>query len=292
MTNSRLDKVGDILRASTEYLASRDAYEPRQACELLLSRLLNCGRLELYVKFETRLAEKQLEAMRRGVKRLAAGEPIQYIIGRIEFMRRSFKVDRRALIPRPETELLVETVLGCEILWQRESPVVCEIGTGCGCIIISLAHERRGAKYTAIDVSEEALQLAAENAALLGVADSIFFAGGELADAVEPDSLDAIVANLPYVSTGDWQSLPVHIRAHEPRVALDGGEDGLTIIGMVVPDAWFALKPGGWLFLEIGADQGEKVAGLLNAGEFEDVQVRKDLAGKDRIVSARRKRDF
>lgn len=286
-----MDKVGDVLKASVEYLANRDINEPRQTCEVLMGRLLGCKPLELYVRFESRLTEKQLAAMRRGVKRLAAGEPVQYITGQVEFMGHAFKVDRRALIPRPETELLVEAVLDYSPLWQTENPCICDIGTGSGSIAISLALARKKARITAVDLSPEALELAKENAQALGVGGAMVFSGSDLADLVEPDSLDAVVANLPYMSTSDWQKLPVHIRDFEPRLALDGGQDGLSVIGEVVPDAWFVLKPGGVLFLEIGADQGARVKLLLEMADFEQVQVRKDLAGFDRIVVAIRQKD-
>jgi len=285
-----VNKVGDVLRVSTEYLAARNVYQPRQACELLLSRLLNCKRLEILVRFETRLSGKQLDAMRRGVKRLAAGEPVQYIAGEVEFMGHVFKVDRRALIPRPETELLVEAVLECPGIWQEADPLVADVGTGCGCIAVSIALARPAARCIAFDVAVEALELAAENAHALGALDRIRFARGELSDTADPDSLDAVVANLPYIPSPVLDKLPVHIRNFEPRTALDGGPDGLSVISGAVPDAWFALKPGGLLCLEIGDDQGGRVGTLLGDGEFEEVRVHKDLAGKDRIVTGIKKR--
>lgn len=288
MANTHIHTVGSILKASTDYLAARDVFEARKACELLMSRLLNCRPLELYVKFDNPLSEAHVDAMRRGVKRLGTGEPAQYIVGRVVFMQHVFAVDRRALIPRPETEFLVDAVLGCEAVWNVAKPAVIEIGTGSGCIIVSLALARPGGSYSAIDVSEEALTLAIANAGSLGAADRITFSRAALSDAVEPDSMDAIVANLPYVSTADWETLSPHIKNFEPRLALDGGPDGLAVIRDIVPDAWFALKPGGSIFLEIGADQGERVTRLLTDAEFGDVKVQKDLAGFDRVVSARR----
>lgn len=291
MTNDRTYSVGHILKASTEFLAARDVFEARKSCELLMSRLLNCRPLEIYVRFESALTETQVAAMRRGVKRLSGGEPAQYIVGRVDFMQHPIKVDKRALIPRPETECLVEAVLSCGTLWEKERPAVCEIGTGSGCIVISLALARRNGNYTATDASAEALQLAAANAVELGVTDLIRFCGSDLSDAVEPDSLDAVVANLPYVPTAEWQKLPSHIRNHEPRIALDGGPDGLAVIREIVPDAWFALKPGGTLFLEIGADQGGRVAAILTEAGFADVKIVKDLAALDRIAVAVRNSD-
>lgn len=292
MTRDRPHTVGHILKASTEFLAARDVFEPRKACELLIACLLNCRPLEIYVRFESLLSESQVEAMRRGVKRLATGEPAQYIVGKVDFMQHPFKVDRRALIPRPETEGLVDAVLACEPLWKVERPMVCEIGAGSGCVIISLALARRDGVYTATDLSQEALALAAANAEALGATDLIRFCCADLAEAVEPDSLDAVVANLPYIATCDVDKLPAHIKNFEPRMALDGGEDGLMVIREIVPDAACALKPGGALFLEIGADQGDGVTAILSEGDFENVKVSKDMAGHDRIVVATRKRDY
>ena len=287
-----MHSVGSILKASTEFLAARDVFEPRKACELLMSRLFNCRPLELYVRFESALTENQVAAMRRGVKRLAAGEPAQYIVGQVSFMQRPFRVDKRALIPRPETEELVDAVLGNEAVWRGERPAVCEVGTGSGCIVVSLALAKPQAEYVATDISAQALELAGVNAAALGAEKLVRFCQCDLADAVEPDSLDAVVANLPYISTGDWEKLPRHIRDYEPRTALDGGPDGLGIIREIVPDAWFALKPGGMVFLEIGADQAARVSQILSDAEFLDVKVAKDLAGHDRVVSARSGGDF
>ncbi|MEI6810243.1 MAG: hypothetical protein WCN95_16110, partial [bacterium] len=152
MANAHIHTVGSILKASTEFLAARDVFEARKACELLLSRLLNCRPLELYVKFDSPLTEKHVDAMRRGVKRLGAGEPAQYIVGRVSFMQHSFAVDKRALIPRPETEFLVDAVLACKPLRDADKPAVLEIGTGSGCVIVSLALAMPGGIYTAIDI--------------------------------------------------------------------------------------------------------------------------------------------
>jgi release factor glutamine methyltransferase len=285
MTDNAAKTVGEVIRSGTEYLARRNVYQPRQACELLASRLLKCKRLELIVKFEQPMTGKQLDAMRRGVKRLAANEPAQYVVGQVEFMGHPFNVDRRALIPRPETETLVETVLASGATWRSEQPLIVDLGTGCGCIAASLAIARPGSRYVALDSSKEALELAAENAAALGVLGSIRFGGPDLAEYVEPDTADAVVANLPYIPTATCERLPRHIRDHEPRAALDGGPDGLAAIRNAVPDAWIVLKTDGWLFLEIGDDQARRVVALMEENSFSNISVRKDLAGRDRIVA-------
>ena len=277
--------LGDVLKAATDYLAGKGVDQPRLAAEHLASRLLNCRRLELYLKHDQPLSDKLLDAMRRGAKRVAAGEPVQYVIGQWDFMGRTFTTDRRALIPRPETEGLVEKVLACAPLWARPKPAVADIGTGSGCIAITLALEKPHGLYIAVDVSDDALSLARENAARYGLDKAIAFANAELPDLIDGGELDALVANLPYIATSEWEKLPAHIRDHEPRAALDGGPTGLTVIEAVAQDASMALKPGGFIFLEIGFDQGEAVRNLLQGVGFEDVQVHPDLAGKDRVVT-------
>jgi len=277
----------EVLQAATEYLAARGVENARLVTEQLLSHVLECPRLQLYVRFESLLTEPQLEAMRRGMKRLAAGEPLQYVVGDTAFMGHLFKTDRRALIPRPDTEPLVEAVLACEPLWARPAPAIVEVGTGTGCIAISLALAKPAA-YTAIDVSPEALALARENAERLQVADRVTFQPGDLLTGLTTNSADAVVANLPYIRTADLAVLPRHIREHEPVRALDGGEDGLVCIRRLAGEAPAVLRPGGWLFLEIGFDQGEAVRACLTDLGYADVAVCPDAGGRDRVAIGRK----
>jgi release factor glutamine methyltransferase len=278
--------VLDVLKAGAGYLSARKVEEAQIVCELLLARLLKCRRLELALHHGRPLDEARLAAMRRGIKRVAEGEPVQYVLGQVEFMGHTLKVDRRALIPRPETELLVERCLECETLWQRPKPGIADVGTGTGCIVIGLAKARPQGLYVALDASAEALALARENAAAHGLAQSIAFAHAELSDVADPETFDAIVANPPYIRTADYEQLPVHIREHEPRLALDGGPTGLAVTETVIEDAAIALRPGGFLFLEIGYDQARAVRSLLERAGFAEIAVHKDLAGLDRVVSA------
>jgi release factor glutamine methyltransferase len=276
--------VLNVLQGGADFLQKKGIEDPRLVCEMLLARLLSCKRLELYLKYDEVLSEKKLEAMRRGIKRAAAGEPVQYILGETGFRNAVFKVDRRALIPRPETELLVEHVLACEALWQGAAPAIVDVGTGSGCIILSLAAERPHGRYLALDASEEALSLARENAATLDLTDTVHFAHADLSDVVDPESVDAVVANLPYIPSADCEHLDAEIRDHEPRMALDGGPNGLNIIETVVQDAAIVLKNGGMLFLEIGDDQGAEVVSLLKQSGFSETAVKQDLNGRDRVV--------
>jgi len=278
--------LGEVLTSGADFLQKKGVENARLAVELLAARLMSCKRLELPLSHDRVLEEKYLASLRRGVKRVAGGEPVQYVIGSTEFMGHEIKVDPRALVPRPETEVLVEAVLACEELWQGR-PAVADIGTGSGCIVISLALARPQGLYIGLDRSEEALSLAGENAVNLGVDGSIGFACSELADTVEPASLNAIVSNPPYIPSGAIDTLPANVRDHEPRLALDGGPDGMAVLGEVVLDASMALKPGGYIFLEIGEDQAEAVTALLANEGFGDITVSRDLAGRDRVVQAR-----
>lgn len=279
--------VGFVIGTGEVYLRRAQVEEPRLVVEHLLARLLGCGRLALHTRREESLGEKRTEAMRRALKRAADGEPVQYIVGQWGFREHTFKVDRRALIPRPETEGLVTRILDCHGLWSEPAPLVADVGTGTGCIAISVALARPHATVLALDTSPEALALARENAATLGAADRITFVEGELADAVEPESLAAIVSNPPYIASADVDRLPRHIRDFEPRQALDGGQEGLDVLAAIITDAAMALRPGGRIFLEIGSAQSAAVRRMLIEAGFEDAAVLPDLAGHDRYAEAR-----
>lgn len=285
--NSTLSKtLKNVLEATAGYLDEHGVENPRLAGELLAARLLDCKRLDLYLRLNAPLENRFLEAMRRGVRRVAAGEPVQYVLGQTEFMGHTLKVDPRALIPRPETEQLVERVLACEPLWAQARPAVADVGTGCGCIAIALAAARPDGLYLALDTSADAVSLARENAEAIGLPAQIGFGVGTLSDVVEPETLDAVVANPPYVSSDDFEKLPVHIREHEPRMALDGGKDGLRVAEAIFEEAGLALKAGGRLFMEIGAAQAARVTALMTHWGFEQASVARDLAGRDRVVEA------
>jgi len=274
----------EVLQSGTAYLAGRGVENPRLIMEQLMSHVLKCPRLQLYIRFETLLSEPELVGLRAGIKRLGVGEPLQYVIGDTEFMGRRFKTDKRALIPRPDTESLITCVLGCEPLWKIEKPAIVDVGTGSGCVAISLALAKPVAGYTAVDASEAALGLARENAAFNGVGAAIHFKTGNLLEGFESGSLDAVVANLPYITTSDCCALPRHIREHEPMSALDGGADGLDLIKRLVEQAVSVLRSGGWIFLEIGFDQSVSVVEWLTRNSFSGIRVNKDLGNRDRVV--------
>jgi len=276
--------VHDVLKAAAAFLAEAGVAEPRRSCDLLMARLIGCKPLQLCFHFDEPLGPRRLGAMRRGVKRLAAHEPVQYILGEWEFLGHPIKVDARALIPRPETEGLVQQVLEEDAIWEGGETLVVDLGTGSGCIAAAVALAKPAARVVALDVSSDALALAEENARKLGVADRIAFSDRDIGDVLEPAQADVLVANLPYVPTAEYEKLPPHIREYEPRQALDGGDDGLRAIRGAVADAGVVLASGGRIFLEIDRRQADAVSDLLSQAGFGSVTVSQDLGGRDRVV--------
>jgi release factor glutamine methyltransferase len=273
-----------ILRSGTDYLTTRNVECPQSILEILLCRLLACKPLELTTRREEMLPDKYLDALRRGLKRAGEHQPVQHIVGEVNFMGHVLKSDPRALIPRPETEQLVDLALKNEALWTDPSPRVIDFGTGSGCIAIAIAKARPDAKILAIDISDDALALARENAAKHEVADQISFTNQELSELVEPESIDLVISNPPYIPSADCDALPDVVRNHDPRTALDGGPNGLVIVASLVMDASFVLKNGGALYLEMGAKQGTQVRALFEETGFGNVTVAPDLTGRDRFV--------
>lgn len=280
--------LGQFLEGAISRMAGAGVSEPRCKVEFLLAHVLQCGRLELWGRRDRLLTAEQAATAEALLARLVDGEPLQYVLGETDFLGRVFRTDRRALIPRPETEGLVEAVLGCTGVWGREGVTIADVGTGSGCIAVSLALARPECRVVATDLSADALDLARENARAHGVLERIEFRRGDLLAGQADESLDAVVSNPPYVSTSVWRKLPADIRDREPRSALDGGESGLEVIARLIPQAKSALKRGGTLFMEIGEDQGESVRNLLIENTLHSVEIRKDLAGHDRIAWGQR----
>lgn len=264
---------------------------PRLNIELLLAHLLGKRRLDLYLEFERELDEPALEKLREMVKRRAAGEPLQYITGEAEFCGLKFAVDRRVLIPRPETELLVETVLEQvkpRITSHESQVAIIDVCTGSGCIAVALAKKLDGVEIYATDSSVEVVTVARGNAARHGVEKKIRFLQGDLL-LVIPDSLrvDVLVSNPPYIASGELAGLPKEVRDFEPVQALVAGEDGLKVIRRIVSDASRFLLPDGILALELGAGQRAAVERLCAAHGLQMTKVVKDLQGHERVIVAR-----
>lgn len=277
----------ETISKAAAYLGAKGVPDPAAAGELLAARLLNCGRGLIAGRLEQEVPEKFLGAMRRGMARLVAGEPLQYVLGEWDFRTLTLKCDRRALIPRPETEELVTRVLA-HLNGPTSRPLVVDVGTGTGAIILALAKEYRGdAVFLGTDVSEDAIALATENARRCGLADRVSFAVADgLDDFDEPQSVDVIVSNPPYVESAVCETLDPRVRDHEPRMALDGGVSGLDFYERYLSDAVNLLKPGGAVFFEIGESQGEAVRRLMFDCGFDDIRIERDFAGHDRYAAA------
>jgi release factor glutamine methyltransferase len=286
---SNIPTVGSCFEYAVEQLEAGRILESRSKVEWILGRVLQCRRLELPLQQDRELNGVQLRRIASLVRRVAVGEPLQYVLGDTEFMGRVFKTDSRALIPRPETEILVENALICQDAWSLQHPVVADVGAGTGCIIVSLALAHPEGDFLAVDTSAEALELSLDNARAFWVEEKIRFMRGDLLVGVPSRSLNLIVSNLPYVATDEMETLPPDIRNHEPRMALDGGPDGFSVITRLVPQAFHSLRPGGWLFLEIGEDQGERARNLMRNHGFDRVEIRKDLSGHDRIACGKKR---
>jgi release factor glutamine methyltransferase len=279
----------EILAWVAADLARRGVPSARLDAELLVAHALGTNRVGLYVRHDLPLSEPERAAVREAIRRRRAGEPVAYITGEKEFWNVGLRVDRRVLVPRPETEVLVEEALAA-LPDKAASYRVADIGTGSGAIAVVFARERPGARVYAVDVSAQALEVARDNAARLEAAERIDFFEAEGAAwlAERAGTLDAVLANLPYIARGELPTLQIEVRVHEPRAALDGGADGLDELRRVVPAAAAALRPGGFLALEIGADQGDAVLALATAAGLADVRLRRDYADRARGVCARR----
>jgi release factor glutamine methyltransferase len=255
---------------------------PRLTTEVLLAHVLKTTRVRLYVDLDRPMEKTELAAFRSLIERRMAGEPTQYLTGVREFYNRPFKVDPRVLIPRPETELLVEAALH---KLPKDGPgLALDVCTGSGCIAISLAAERPQATVMATDLSADACALARENAQALGVAERVTVLLGNLYAPLPPDArFDVVASNPPYIASGEIPTLSAEVR-REPHMALDGGPDGLVLIRKVIEGARRVLKPGGLLAMEIGETQGEAVKALLQAAGYDDARVEKDLERRDRLA--------
>ncbi len=280
----------EIISKSSGFLESKGVPDAAVAAELLAARLLKTGRGMLAAHLERDAGDRYLEAMRRGLARLVKGEPIQYVLGEWDFRRLTLKCDSRALIPRPETEELVTRVLS--YLTSHPSPptphpLIVDVGTGTGAIILSLAQEFAGqAAFLGTDISEDAIALAKENAERCALADKVRFAVADgLDDFDEPECVDVLVSNPPYIESAVCDTLDPRVRNFEPRLALDGGASGLDFYDRYLGDALNVLKPGGAVFFEIGENQGPALEKLMSDYGFADVKVEKDFAGHDRYAS-------
>ncbi len=287
---SRAKTVGEALRAATARLAA--AGHPGSDAEELLSRLLGVSRSRLRLIAADPITPVTAARLGAQLARREAGEPVQYITGRAAFRHIDLAVDRRVLIPRSETEILVEAVMEylAEGDWSRRPPRVLDLGTGSGCIALAVAHEHPSARLTATEESEDALVVARANADALGLAPRVTFARGEWFDAIGADErYDVIVSNPPYISPEEAAELPADVRDWEPRAALYADDDGLADVRAILEDAPRHLLADGLLAMELAEMRAAEVAGWLEgAHDWRGVELRDDLAGRPRVLLARR----
>ena len=276
--------VLEVLQSTSAYFKKREIESPRLNAEHLLAHVLGRKRIELYLDFERALLETELAPLRELVRRRGQGEPLQHLLGTVEFCGRVFVCDKRALIPRPETEELVELLIGeCK---SRDADLrILDVGTGSGVIALSLAGALPKAEVHGVDISEEALALARENAVRVGLTDRVEFLRSDLMTSVT-HVYDLIVANLPYVPTTERATLAREV-LHDPELAVFGGEKGDEIIRRLITQAPEHLTPGGLLALEIGIGQGDALSAIFAERNYHDISQRHDSAGVTRFLLAR-----
>lgn len=278
----------EVLKGASEFLGKQGVESPRLNAEHLLAHVLGLKRMDLYLQFDRPLGESERAPLRDLIRKRGTGIPLQHLLGTVEFCGRTFKSDSRALIPRPETEQLVERALTYTNLSSPTSSIL-DVATGSGIIPLTLALERPEASVTATDISPEALSLARENAVLLGV-DRISFHEADLIPESSNASLggasfDLITANLPYIPSAEIPTLSREVQ-NDPLLALDGGADGLDLIRRLAPLAYERLSPGGHLLLEIGIDQSEEVMKCLAGHNYRDIVALPDYQGIPRFIEA------
>ena len=279
--------IDRVLAWAADDFASRQIDSARLDAELLLGHALGVDRIRLIIDRARPLAPDELATYRELIKRRRAGEPVAYIRGTREFYGLPFVVDRRALVPRPDTETLVEVALHRTLPRSLHGRAL-DLCTGSGCVAIAFAHQRPTWEIVGVDIDDASVELARENALRLGAVPEARFVTGDLFDPVaKADRFDLITANPPYIPTADYESLDPTIRDYEPRHALDGGADGLDLVRRIIRAAPAHLEPGGWLALEIGCDHGAQVRALLGEAGLTSVRVDRDCAGLDRVASAR-----
>jgi release factor glutamine methyltransferase len=282
-------QIRDALREGAARLDAAALASASFAAELLLMHVAGCDRAWLYAHPEDLLSPQQAAQFFALIERRAAGEPTQHLTGKQEFWGLEFEVTPDVLIPRPETEHVIEVALARLGEARRNTPLrIADIGTGSGCIAVALAKELPAAKIYATDISAAALEVAQRNAARHDVADRVSFVECNFLDGIaEPAQFDLIVSNPPYVGTRDRESLAKEVREHEPHAALFAGEDGLALYPALIAQSAVRLAPGGVLVLEIGIGQFEAVSDLLDAARgWTRVSAMQDLAGIIRVISA------
>ncbi|TAG08240.1 MAG: peptide chain release factor N(5)-glutamine methyltransferase [Verrucomicrobia bacterium] len=277
-----MSTVLETIEGGTRYLEQRGVEDARRNMQMLVAKQLDCSRMELYMQFDRPLKEEELAPLRKALKRRGDGIPLQHVLGSVHFFQHEFLTDSRALIPRPETEELVEWILSWEMLDHGR---ILDMGCGSGVIGLSLAAQRPHWQLTLADLSEQALSLAKENSQRLAIS-NITWLESDLFSNVSGE-FDGIVANLPYVPEADRALLTREVM-HDPSMALFSGNDGMDLLRRFIPEASERLRSGGWLVLEIGIGQAAEVGQLMQSAGLELIEIRRDLSGVDRFPLAKK----
>ena len=282
--------VGNLLNWTAEYLAQKGCESPRVDAEVLLAEALHCKRIDLYgMRHAEPASDETRQRYRKLIGKRVEGCPVAYLVGRKEFYSLEFEVSPAVLIPRPDTETLVGECL--RLAREVATPRLLDVGTGSGCVAVTVARHHPGAQVTAVDLSPEALAVAARNAARHGVSERVHFHEGDLFAPLPPgEPFDCIVSNPPYIPRGEIAGLAADVRDHEPHLALDGGPDGFGVFDRLVAEAPAWLKPGGYLLLEINSTrEGPARARLAGHAGYELDKTIHDRAGQPRVLRARRR---
>jgi len=276
--------VLEVLQASTDYFKKHNVESARLNAEQLLAHVLGRKRIELYLEFDRTLTESERAPLRELVRRRGEGEPLQHLLGTVEFCGRVFLCDKRGMVPRPETEELVELVIAA---CGSRSPdlKILDVGTGSGVIALTLASRLPNAKIVAADISTDALNLASENATRLGLDGKVQLVKGDLLEAFD-ERFDVIVANLPYIAMHERPQLSREVM-HDPEISLFGGEQGDEVIQKLIVQAPGRLTPGGLLALEVGLGKSERLLEVLSLKKYKDMDAKNDYSGRPRFVLAR-----
>ncbi|GAB4301206.1 MAG: peptide chain release factor N(5)-glutamine methyltransferase [Ignavibacteriaceae bacterium] len=275
--------VLEAINLSAGYLEKKGIEAPRINAELLLADILNCKRLDLYLRYDKPLTEEEKARYRIYLDRRGNYEPLQYILGKTEFYGIEFKVTPAVLIPRQETEILVEEII--DKLKDSRKASVLDIGTGSGNIAITLAKYLPDVEITAIDKSEDALRIAEENAAANKVSDRIIFLKQDIRNFIPGSRFDLIVSNPPYINKEDFTQLRPELRVYEPRSALTDESSGLSFYEIICSKAPLLLKSGGFLFFETAFKKADHVRRILSSNKFSNIKIKKDYSGIERVIS-------
>ncbi len=282
--------VRDIINETSQKLEAAGIPSARLDAEVLLAFCLNCDRAEFFKNPERQMSQDQMTAFQKMIARRLAFEPVAYITGRKAFWSFTLEVNPDVLIPRPDTEIIVEETIAVCRTRTLDRPRILDVGTGSGAIALALAKEIPEARIIATDISPAALAVAQKNARALGLAKTVSFMLGDLFDKV-PGTFDLIVSNPPYIGADEYETLESGVRDFEPRVALWAGQTGVEFYEKLIYQAPSRLAEKGWLLLEIGAKQDKQVSAIMTAtpGFYEDISVRADYAGLPRVIKGRRK---